>query len=58
MARSLEKILNSDLRLCERDEPEWKPLFAMKKLSPDFSCYRPTGATPGLFPVPRDAGYA
>src|SRR6202035_2856364 len=50
MSRSLEKILNSDLRLCERDEPEWKPLFAMKKLFPDFSCYRrATGATPVYF---------
>src|SRR5208282_336469 len=33
MARSLEKTLNNDRRLCRRDALEWKPLFDMREAS-------------------------
>src|SRR5512135_3528714 len=32
MARSLEKMLNSDRRLCMRDALEWNPLDDIRKL--------------------------
>src|ERR1041385_4666255 len=47
MARSLEKMLNSDRRLWVRVGPEWYPLFDMTKLFRISAILRP-GKSPGV----------
>src|SRR5579864_1329628 len=55
MARSLEKMLNSERRLWLRVEPEWNPLFDMTKVLASFDVLFFRGY-PGNLPFLSDAG--
>src|SRR5438132_10801397 len=46
MARSLEKMLKRDRRLCVRDPLEWNPFFDMIKFFPRFSSMLPLRENP------------